>query len=114
MKARVKATGRVIEVINVMSEDGKGVWEDMSDVSTNPTQYHNYELDFIDLPKDLQYDEPGYWERLKHQYAGMAMQQMVNCVNEGYEYVYEETAIIALNFATALVNKLKEDSQCEK
>jgi hypothetical protein len=39
----------------------------------------------------------------------MAMQQMVNRVNQGYEYVYEETAIVALNFATALVNKLKED-----
>ena len=39
---------------------------------------------------------------------------MVNHVNQGYEYVYEETAIIALNFATALVNRLKKDSQCEK
>lgn len=56
-------------------------------------------------------NEPDYWEKLKHQYAGMAMQQMVNIVNEGYEYVYEETAIIALNFATALVNRLKEEEK---
>ena len=68
--------------------------------------YNGLELDF-------EY-EPDYWEKLKHQYAGMAMQQMVNIVNQGYEYVYEETAIIALNFATALVKRLKEESQCEK
>ena len=51
---------------------------------------------------------PDYWTRLEHQYAGMAMQRLVHLVNIGYEYVYEETAIIALNFAHALVEKMKE------
>lgn len=50
---------------------------------------------------------PDYWTRLEHQYAGMAMQQLVTLVNVGYEYVYEETAIIAINFAHALVEELK-------
>ena len=52
---------------------------------------------------------PDYWTRLEHQYAGMAMQRLVHLVNIGYEYVYEETAIIALNFAHALVEKMKEE-----
>jgi hypothetical protein len=52
---------------------------------------------------------PDYWTRLEHQYAGMAMQQLVTLVNAGYEYVYEETAIIAYNFAHALMEKMKEE-----
>ena len=56
-------------------------------------------------------DEPDYWTRLEHQYAGMAMQQLVSLVNVGYEYVHEETAIIAYNFAHALVEKLKEKEE---
>lgn len=122
MKARVKATGEIIEVkegTQIIFKDGSiglGFRTDNGEI------LNDYQLDFKDVTqeksdvkeKSLPKDEPDYWEKLKHQYAGMAMQQMANLVNEGYEYVYEETAIIALNFATALVNRLKEDSQCEK
>lgn len=55
--------------------------------------------------------EEQYWKKLEHQYAGMAMQQLVHLVNVGYEYVYEETALIAMNFAHALVEKLKEKEE---
>jgi hypothetical protein len=57
--------------------------------------------------KGVTNDDPDYWTRLEHQYAGMAMQQLVTLVNVGYEYVYEETAIIAMNFAHALVEAFK-------
>ena len=109
MKARVKATGRIIEVMNVMGKDGGGIWEDMSDVSTNPTKYHNYELDFIDLPKDLQHNDHDYWERLKHQYAGMAMQGILAedwCTDDQVKMCVEK----AVKIAAALVEKLKEES----
>ena len=108
-------------MINVMSEDGKGIWEDMSDVSTTPTQYHNYELDFIDLPKDLQYDEPDYWTKLKHQYAGIAMQgmlsdkEMFNAITDGV-WPPNRPAYIAARcdeYATALVNRFKEENKNE-
>lgn len=118
MKERVKAAGEIVEVRGVIKYDSE----------CNPLVYYKAEngvpykeehLDFKDLTqgkvdvkeKSLPKDEPDYWEKLKHQYAGMAMQQMVNRVNQGYEYVYEETAIVALNFATALVNKLKEEDK---
>ena len=52
---------------------------------------------------------PDYWDRLLHQYAGMALSRLVELVNHGYEYVYEEVAILATNYATALVEKLKEN-----
>ena len=38
----------------------------------------------------------------------LTMQQLVSLVNVGYDYVHEETAIIAYNFAHALVEKLNE------
>ena len=116
MKARVKATGEIVDV-----EPESYIANDRWDIGIRFTDnddniYRENQLDFENLTegltdvkeKSLPKDEPDYWERLKHQYAGMAMQQMVNHVNQGYEYVYEETAIIALNFATALVNRLKE------
>ena len=107
MKARVKATGRVIEVMNVMDEEGVGIWEDMSDVSICPTKYHNYELEFIDLPKDLQHNIPDYWEKLKHQYAGMAMQAYIIASHIGHFGFGENDVADCESFATALVNKLK-------
>ena len=112
MKARVKATGRIIEVMNVIGKDGRGIWEDMSDVRTNPTQYHNYELDFIDLPKDLQHHDLDYWEKLKHQYAGMAMQGILSN-NELFKHICKtrNLAVAIVEFATELVEKLKEKEE---
>ena len=109
MKARVKATDRIIEVMCVMNTEGVSAYEDISGVSTTPIQYTPDELEFIDFPEmPIETYTPDYWTRLEHQYAGMAMQRLVHLVNIGYEYVYEETAIIALNFAHALVEKMKE------
>jgi hypothetical protein len=96
MKARVIETNEIEELQEDMNNDY---------FTKDGVHFKGFELDF-------NVEQPDYWEKLKHQYAGMAMQQMVNIVNEGYEYVYEETAMIALNFATALVNKLKEEEKC--
>ena len=111
MKARVKATGKVIEVINVISEDGKGIWEDMSVISTNPARYHNYELDFIDLPKDLQYDEPDYWEKLHHQAAIAAMQGLIS---KEILDTPDSLSSHAIHYATTLVEKLKNETHFNK
>lgn len=57
-------------------------------------------------------DEPDYWTRLKHQAAIAAMKELLPMVNNGYEYVHEETAIVAYNYANALIELLKkEDSK---
>ena len=50
---------------------------------------------------------PDYWEKLKHQYAGMAMQGMVRTVGHDRMYPPEKIAIFAVACATALVEKLK-------
>ena len=99
MKARVKATGEIVEVHTS---------DDADFVDRNGKYYWEHELFFGSLDVSS-YDDPDYWTRLEHQYAGMAMQQLVHLVNVGYENVYEETAIIATNFAHALVEKMKEE-----
>lgn len=91
MKAIVTATRDIVEVdqCSVLYDDGRR------------------ELMYGKELEEVQ-GAPDYWEKLLHQYAGMAMQQLVSLVNVGYDYVHEETAIIAYNFAHALVEKLKE------
>ena len=52
-------------------------------------------------------NEPDYWEKLKHQYAGMAMQGL--CMNDFCECVgADDIATDAVAIAHALVEKLKE------
>ena len=59
-------------------------------------------------------DNLDYWEKLKHQYAGMAMQGLLSNPQiwkdwdeEGLVTKDLEAADMAYYFATALVNKLK-------
>ena len=91
MKARVKATGEIIE---------------LSDL-----EYDVYGNDYLRTELEIT-DEPDYWEKLKHQYAGMAMQgllaaygvsEMKMCIKNGAEQ--------SIRIATALVNKLKEEEK---
>ena len=91
MKARVKATGEIIELCNMeFDEDGN--------------EYYREELDFID---DY---EPDYWEKLEHQYAGMAMQGILaNPETIGLEDI--DVAATAIRIANITVSKLKEEEK---
>lgn len=117
MKARVKATGEIIEVkegTQLIFKDGSiglGFRTDNGEI------LNDYQLDFEDLTqgkadvkeKSLPKDELDYWEKLKHQYAGQFLQGMI--IGKPFTRDYVEDAY---NYATALVNKLKEESLCEK
>lgn len=108
MKARVKNTGAIVGVIAVgdyINENGQIIGEYKD---ANGILYTSYELDFY-IEEGITI--PDYWTRLEHTYAGMAMQQLVSLVNVGYDYVHEETAIIAYNFAHALVEKMKQERE---
>lgn len=104
MKARVIKTGDIIEI----SEDCSYLYAENYDKS-----YNLNELEFLDVKeKSFPKDEPDYWEKLKHQYAGMAMQgllaaygvsEMKMCIKNGAEQ--------SIRIATALVNKLKEEEK---
>lgn len=103
MKARVKATGEIIDVTRLVDKY----------IMTNHPHSITFDADELDF--DF---EPDYWEKLKHQYAGMAMQGMLsNCKFPAYStegYYKENIANNALEYATALINKLKEEEKCEK
>ena len=93
MKARVKETGKEFKV--------RGILTPTADA------YASEEVDLFFDESDkveLLYSED-YWERLKHQYAGMAMQGMLSYQGSDYRYDIPQDAI---DIATALVEKLKE------
>lgn len=51
-------------------------------------------------------DEPDYWTRLAHQYAGMIVQGMVE--HNGINFLNDAILNVAVQKAHALVGKLKE------
>ena len=95
MKARVKETGEIVEVHTCYDAD----FEDRQG-----RYYWEHQLYFGTLD-DFDKDEPDYWERLKHQYAGMAMEGMMAHTNIDYDEIVD----LCVEFATALVEKLKEE-----
>ena len=101
MKARIKATGEIVEVdqCSILYDDGRR------------------ELMYGKELEEVQ-GAPDYWEKLKHPYAGMAMQGILG--NQTYTKNLLETStsakdardiIVDASFylATALVEKLKEE-----
>ena len=102
MKARVKATGEIGIVANIdLLFGNKGY------------RYQSDEVEIIDSYADIETaKEPDYWEKLKHQYAGMAMQGIVG-ENTIVKYSIDEVCNMSVSIATALVEKLKEDIQNE-
>lgn len=104
MKARVKATGEIVEVA-YLSEDKYG--NKYYNVTTDTRTYRETELEMMSDKGDYFYTVD-YWEKLKHQYAGMAMQGiMANSLFMPYDG--KEIADISNDIATALVGKLKEE-----
>lgn len=105
MKARVKATGNIVDV-EWYGHDSMGtIYADV----THTTKYYEYELDF-----DTVYD---YWTRLEHTYAGMAMQGILSgkwvemmYAAVGNDGQYRDLLTNkAKEFAHALVQKMKEE-----
>lgn len=103
MKVRVKATGEEIEVMQVY-EKGDSFYVRLDMLSTTEIRYHISELEFegIELPNKLELD---YWDKLLHQYAGMAMQGILAA---NATFTANDTAKWSIEYATTLVNKLKE------
>jgi hypothetical protein len=125
MKARVKATGEIIDVKRVTKYDS-----DFNRIvyykAENGFSHQEEHLDFKDLTqgkvdvkeKSLHKDKPDYWEELKHQYAGMAMQGILNSDKLlsilGIQKGKELDAMISdmsVKIATTLINRLKEEEK---
>ena len=100
MKARVKATGEIVEVdLPFFSASKEIVYERVGSVQV----YTQDELDF-DVQGENIID---YWEKLKHQYAGMAMQGLILTASK-HMGTDQEVAQWAKEYAHALVEELKK------
>ena len=104
MKARVKATGEIIEVFQY----GKYHFLEYIGEKTGRL-FLAEELDLLD-------SYPDYWTRLEHQYAGMAMQGLLNnnllssvLLKTGttHEDYINEVVNVADEYAKALITRMK-------
>ena len=115
VKVRVKATGEIKEV-------ARGIYSPYQYADNEGTIYT--ENDVEELPGDdgaIFFDPTiDYWTRLEHQYAGMAMQGMLNNsllitsllkVNKSHEDIVDEVTGTAIEYAHALVEQLKEKEE---
>ena len=122
MKARVKSTGEIVDVFcdfkgmrhDFLDEKGKGYLSDELTIFDNEDYEQGWNDGYYEAVNTN--TEPDYWEKLKHLYAGMAMQGLlsnslffkdVDKVTNGKPEDMMTT--IAKSFATALVEKLKEE-----
>ena len=96
MKARIKATGEIVEVTRIVDRY----------VMTHHPHAITFKKDELDF--DIE-DDPDYWTRLEHTYAGMAMQGILTKYR--VEPFPDDVAHAAYNFAYALVEKLKEKEE---
>ena len=137
MRARVKATGEIVRVLQTSNGDYEEFVthnlycpdELVFDVTDKDAIYNKGWQDGWDeavkseIPKihpKLKGSAPDYWTRLEHQYAGMAMQGMLNNsllitgllkVNKSHEDIVAEVTGTAIRYAHALVEKLKEKEE---
>ena len=98
MKARIKATGELIDLPRL-------------------TRVYSYKEDesmfFLKDLEILDNIQPDYWTRLEHQYAGMAMNALLstNNIRNGDLEGMRECNINAMAIAHALVEKMKENEK---
>ena len=105
MKAKVKATGEIVEVkskVITSPVTGKSLLK-----YVNQKTGISYFEDELFFSKDLS-DDPDYWTRLEHQYAGMAMQAYIIASHISQFSFCEGDMKDCKSMAYALVEKLKE------
>ena len=124
MKARVKATGELVEVMQVFDK-GKPSFERLDVLDTKVISYSIDELNFaetIGMAEEEYWDKekaepiyPDYWTRLEHQAAIGAMQGIMSYIEQitpkkGRSFC-DEIVDISFTVAHALVEKLKEKEE---
>ena len=107
MKARIKSTGEIVDRNAMVSFNGDDFYLDELEAIIDETEKIYDELDEV------------YWKNLEHQYAGMAMQGMLNNSylagefrkdpNNGIKDMSKIITKAAAVYAHALVEKMKEE-----
>lgn len=92
MKARIKATGEIVEVI---------FNSPYYDTTDGKERYYHHELDFQDTLD--------YWTRLEHQYAGLFIKSFLDQYDGSVGT--EDIINSAIKVAHALVEKYKKEEK---
>ena len=101
MKARVKGTTDIIEV--EFNKDALNACYPPYHDKEHNMYYQPEQLEWVDNEVNA---EPDYWTKLKHQYAGMAMQGILSnerCLEESADKIAE----VAICYAKELVKGLR-------
>lgn len=103
MEARVKATGKIVEIV------GEGIQNSNMVMAAHGEWFTKDELDIV--PLSWKPFEPTYWQKLEHTYAGMAMQAIVtSCGSHDYASELDELLVTpCIEIAHALVEKYKKE-----
>lgn len=105
MKAKVKETGKVIEVVKIIEYSEQpgtsfgGDYEYYKDESNQKT-YNEEELDFVNVYPD--------WQNIRIQAAISAMQNLCGC-ERFWSYPEEDIAKYSVRQADALIAELKKE-----
>ena len=99
MEARVKETGKIVEVV------GEGIQNSNMVMTAHGEWFTKDELDIV--PLSWKPFEPTYWQKLEHTYTGMFMKSFLN--NFDGTATIDELADIAIDIAHTLVKKMKEE-----
>ena len=97
MKAKVKATGEIVDAVITQRVTHTGEQVYVTD------DYRLIEESRLEFDVD---GTPDYWTRLEHQYAGMAMQGFIAA---RANFAADDTAKWSIEYATALVEMMKEE-----
>ena len=115
MKARVKATGDLVDVQATLIEgydvvSTGGVYFTLDQLELEQKHKIFAENCLNGIKQGIKYD-PDYWEKLLHQYAGMAMNALLftNNIRNGDLEGMRECNTNAMAIAYALVEKLKNE-----
>ena len=104
MKARVKATGEIIEVIPYSGFEDYDYYDPETKLPWFKSQ----------LSFDVTNSDPDYWTRLEHTYAGMAMQGILSNPHIAFKDIKVDTVTDVyvdniIKIAHALVEKYKKE-----
>ena len=105
MKARVKLTGPIVDVVVKEIPQYRFLGESTGPIEYSITRFYDGEHYYRYDELDFDVESFDYWTKLEHQYAGMAMQGFLA---SGLENTYEKIAEYSIKQAHALVEKMKE------
>lgn len=114
MKARVKLTGKIVDVVVKEISQYRFLGESTGPIEYSITRFYDGEHYYRYDELDFDVESFDYWTRLEHQYAGMAMQGMLSNPDVDLDYKSDECmpqalAATAYKLAHALVEKMKEE-----